>query len=168
MSKIKITFACLVLAVICMSIYAIKDLSIFSNRKVGPQPDGSILVPSNQLLRPAGFQVNIPGRPVDMVLTNDEKLLIIKNNDGLDLLRISDRKIIQSLPYKNGASSFTGICISGDGCRVYTANSGDRIYIVQMDADSMHWQAPILLPKPSIGGDPAPGGLALNDAGDKI
>ena len=27
------------------------------NIKVGPQPDGSFLAPTNQLLRPAGFQV---------------------------------------------------------------------------------------------------------------
>jgi hypothetical protein len=32
------------------------------NLHVGPQPDGSILVPSNQLLRPAGFQVYFSGR----------------------------------------------------------------------------------------------------------
>ena len=38
------------------------------NIKVGPQPDGSILVPTNQLLRPAGFQVTFPGRPVDIAL----------------------------------------------------------------------------------------------------
>ena len=29
-----------------------------NNLKIGPQPDGSILVPSNQLLRPAGFQLH--------------------------------------------------------------------------------------------------------------
>ncbi len=39
-----------------------------SNLTIGPQPDGSILVPTNQLLRPAGFQLLFPGRPVDLAL----------------------------------------------------------------------------------------------------
>ncbi len=42
---------------------------VASKRKVGPQPDGIVLVPSNQLLRPSGFQVQPPGRPVDLILT---------------------------------------------------------------------------------------------------
>jgi len=52
--------------------------------KVGPQPDGSILVPTNQLLRPAGFQVYFPGRPVDVALTPDKKRLLVKNRKSLD------------------------------------------------------------------------------------
>ena len=35
-------------------------------RHIGLQPDGSMLTASNQLLKPAGFQVNFPGRPVDL------------------------------------------------------------------------------------------------------
>ena len=58
--------ASLFVAIICMSIYFIKKPVISSNKKVGPQPDGSVLVPSNQLLRPAGLQVFLPGRPVDL------------------------------------------------------------------------------------------------------
>src|SRR6516225_1978266 len=36
---------------------------------VGLQKDGSVVVPTNQVLRPAGKQVTFPGRPVDLVLT---------------------------------------------------------------------------------------------------
>ena len=43
-----------------------------SMRTVGPQPDGSILVPTNQLLRPAGFQILFPGRPVDLAQYFDQ------------------------------------------------------------------------------------------------
>ena len=82
--------------------------------KVGELPDGSILVPSNQLLRPAGFQVYLPGRPVDLVLTKDEKYLVVKNRTDLDLIRITDRTIIQSFPYGRSGASFTGLNIAPD------------------------------------------------------
>ncbi|MDR3714538.1 MAG: bifunctional YncE family protein/alkaline phosphatase family protein [Puia sp.] len=169
-NQTRLLFACLGIALVCMSVYAVRDMNIFSNRKVGPQPDGSVLVPSNQLLRPAGFQVNLPGRPLGLVLTPDESRLVIMNSGSLDLLRVSDRTILQTLPYVHEASSFTGICMSADGRRIFTAGSRDRIFIAEIGPDTagMRWDAPILLPKPSIGGDPVPGGLALDPSGNKI
>src|SRR5438128_6666180 len=35
--------------------------------KVGLQPDGRIVVPTNQILQPAGKQVTFSGRPVDLL-----------------------------------------------------------------------------------------------------
>ena len=138
-------------------------------RKVGPQPDGSILVPSNQLLRPAGFQVTLPGRPVDLILTPDEKFLLVKNRSDLDIIRLSDRTVIQSLPYNQGGASFTGICLSPDGRTVYVTDAKDRICIATIDnSNIMHWEDPVVLPNPAIGGSPAPGGVALNEKGDKV
>ena len=39
--------------------------------KVGVQPDGRIVVPTNQLLTPAGTQITFPGRPVDLALCDE-------------------------------------------------------------------------------------------------
>src|SRR2546423_1752359 len=47
--------------------------------RVGAQPDGRILVPTNQLLRPAGKQITFPGRPVDLALADGGKTLVVKN-----------------------------------------------------------------------------------------
>jgi YVTN family beta-propeller protein len=139
------------------------------DQKVGPQKDGSILVPSNQLLRPAGFQVYLPGRPVDMTLTKDGRFLLVKNMADLDLVRLSDRKIMQSLPYEKSGASFTGICISPDGHHIYVTNAEDRICVAELDETNiLRWEKPIVLPNPAIGDLPAPGGLVLNESGDKI
>ncbi len=139
------------------------------NRKVGIQPDSSILVPSNQLLRPAGFQVNLPGRPVDLALTPDGKYLLVKNKADLDMIRISDRTVIQSLPFGNDGASFTGICISPDGRRVYLTDARNRLCIAEIDKNNlMQWRNPVILPAPDIGGSPVPGGLTLNEKGDRI
>src|SRR4051794_15914630 len=47
--------------------------------KVGLQPDGSIVVPTNQVLRPAGTQLTFAGRPVDCALADKGRTLIVKN-----------------------------------------------------------------------------------------
>src|SRR5262249_17808546 len=39
--------------------------------RVGRQADGRIVVPTNQVLLPAGRQVVFPGRPVDLGLTDE-------------------------------------------------------------------------------------------------
>jgi YVTN family beta-propeller protein len=134
------------------------------NIQVGPQPDGSILVPTNQLLRPAGLQVIFPGRPVDLALTPDKQLLVVKNRLSLDLIRVRDRTILQSLPYEKSGSSFTGLYISGDGRRILTTDAKDQLHIAALDDDGiMRWENAIQLPSPSIGGNPVPGGLALHN-----
>ena len=45
--------------------------------KVGVQPDGRIVVPTNQVLKPAGQQITFPGRPVDIALCDDGRLEFI-------------------------------------------------------------------------------------------
>ncbi|HCN84044.1 MAG TPA: hypothetical protein DIT07_10565 [Sphingobacteriaceae bacterium] len=169
MNKAKIILAGFLVVLICTSVYYITSSSMLGNKTVGLQPDGSILVPSNQLLRPAGFQVELPGRPVDLVLSPDEKLLFVKNDASIDLVRLNDRKILQSLPYNRGGSSFTGICISADGHRVFVTDAANHIGMVDLDKSNiMHWAGTITLPGPAVGGNPYPGGLALNGTEDKM
>ncbi|MCK9641533.1 MAG: hypothetical protein M0R39_16645, partial [Prolixibacteraceae bacterium] len=94
-----------------------------NNMKVGPQPDGSVLVPSNQLLRPAGYQVYLPGRPVDLSLISNGDFLLVKNMRSLDLIRLSDRTVKQSLSYDKGGASFTGICSSRDSRKIFLSEA---------------------------------------------
>jgi YVTN family beta-propeller protein len=139
------------------------------NIRVGPQPDGSVLVPTNQLLRPAGLQVEFPGRPVDLALTPDRQLLVIKNRLSLDIVRIRDRTILQSLPYERGGSSFTGLALSKDGRRIFVTDAGDKLHVARLDEHLiLQWQEAVVLPSPVIGGNPVPGGLALNAEENEI
>ena len=137
-------------------------------RTVGPQPDGSFLVPSNQILRPAGFQISLPGRPVDLALTPDGKFLLVKNKGDLDLVRLSDSAVIQTLPFPISGASFTGICLSPDGHKVYVTDAKDRICIAELADETIKWIDPIILPVPEAGGSPVPGGLDINEKGDKL
>ena len=139
------------------------------NYAVGPQPDGSILVPSNQLIRPAGLQVVLPGRPVDMVVMPGGKFLLVKNMSDIDLIRIEDRKVMQSLPFSGAGASFTGLCLSPDGYEAYVTDSRNRLCIAEIDKNLiMKWKDPVLLPRPESGGQPVPGGIAVNKKGDMV
>ena len=69
-----------------------------SQVKVGLQPDGSIVVPTNQVLTPAGQQITFPGRPVDLALADNGRTLIIKNMVNLLFLDVATGRIQQVLP----------------------------------------------------------------------
>ena len=137
--------------------------------KIGPQPDGSVLVPSNQLLRPAGDQIYIPGRPVDLALIQNGQFLLVKNMKSLDLIRLSDRKVVQTLPYSKGGSSFTGLCTSKDNKLIYLTEATGRVLVAGFDSyNRLSWQSELTMPNPAIGGDPGPGGVALNSKEDRL
>ena len=139
-----------------------------SSRKVGPQPDGSILVPTNQLLRPAGFQITFPGRPVDLALSPDGKWLAVLNKNSLDLIRVLDRTIMQTLPIRGGAS-FNGVSFSANGKQIYASQARNKVFIAEKDENNvLHWTNPIVFPKPKIGGNPVPGGFSLSKSNDKL
>jgi YVTN family beta-propeller protein len=133
--------------------------------QVGTQPDGSILVPTNQLLKPAGFQVIMPGRPVDLVLISSKGLLAVKNKNSLDLIRLNDRIILQSLQFPRSGASFKGIYYSEKNNNIFITDARESVLVANFDKNNiLSWQAPINLPKPEIGGNPVPGGFVFDDA----
>ena len=137
--------------------------------QVGNQPDGSVLVPTNQFLRPAGFQVYMPGRPVDLTLIPKEGILAVKNKNSIDLIRLTDRTILQSLPFLKSGSSFKGIYYSENDRKIFVTDARNQILIAGFDKNNiLSWQSPIKLPRPEIGGNTVPGGLTFNDSENTI
>src|SRR5262245_26439063 len=65
--------------------------------KVGVQPDGRIVVPTNQILQPAGRQVTFPGRPVDLILLDEGRTLVAKNMRNLVFIDAATGIIKQTL-----------------------------------------------------------------------
>src|SRR5690349_25167177 len=65
--------------------------------KVGVQPDGRIVVPTNQVLQPAGTQVAFPGRPVDLALIGDGRTLVVKNRQDLVFIDLATGQVRQTL-----------------------------------------------------------------------
>lgn len=141
---------------------------ISNNKVVGPQPDGSILVPTNQLLRPAGFQVQFQGRPVDLALSPNGKWLAVLNINSLELIFVRDRTIIQRLRIKKGGS-YNGVAFSNDSKKIYVSQARDHILIAEMNKDNvLTWKDKITFAKPKIGGHPVPGGIVLDKENRKL
>src|SRR5262245_19406256 len=65
--------------------------------KVGLQPDGRIVVPTNQILKPAGTQVTFPGRPVDLALADGGKTLVVLNLRDLVFIDVATARVTQTL-----------------------------------------------------------------------
>ena len=166
----KILFQSLIAAALSIAVQEIQAQSSSFDLKVGPQPDGSILVPSNQLLRPAGYQLYMPGRPLDISFIANEEFLLVKNMRSLELVRVSDKSILQTLPFENKTgASFTGICTSQDNRHIYVSEGSTKVLIAGFDKNhTLSWETPVVMPNPAIGGDPGPGGLVLNSKEDKL
>jgi YVTN family beta-propeller protein len=132
-----------------------------SNKLVGLQPDGSILVPTNQLLRPAGFQIQFHGRPVDLALSPNGKWMAVLNKNHLELIQVNDRTIFQRLEIKKGGS-YNGLAFSEDGKKIYVSQSRNHIFIAEMDDDNvLRWVDEIKFSEAKVGGHPVPGGIIL-------
>jgi hypothetical protein len=76
--------------------------------KVGLQADGRIVVPTNQILQPAGTQVTFFGRPVDLLLIDDGRLLVAKNMRDLVFIDPATGAIKQTLALPAAAKGLAG------------------------------------------------------------
>jgi YVTN family beta-propeller protein len=134
--------------------------------KVGVQPDGRIVVPTNQILQPAGKQVTFPGRPVDLILIDDGKTLVAKNMRNLVFIDAATEVIKQTLALPaaakglSGAFSAVGLVARDD--RIYATDSQNSIRIARRnDKGEFAWDGHITLKAPAVGGAVYPTGMAL-------
>jgi YVTN family beta-propeller protein len=128
---------------------------------VGLQPDGRIIVPTNQVLKPAGKQVTFPGRPVSLLLIDDGKTLVVQNKSDLVFVDAATGAIRQTLPSKGGLSV---IGLAGSSQRLFTSDAKDDVRVAVRKADgSFEWGNSIALAAPAVGGAPHPAGLALRN-----
>ena len=128
---------------------------------VGLQADGRVIVPTNQVLKPAGTQVVFPGRPVDLLLIDDGKTLVVKNKNNLVFIDAASAKISQTLDAKIGLS-VTGLAAHGN--RIYTSDVKDQVLVAEKQGDGTYtWAQRITLAKPKVDGAAHPAGMAVRD-----
>src|SRR5438105_10153715 len=84
----------------------------YDTLKVGMQIDGRVVVPTNQILKPAGVQVTFPGRPVDLALCDDGATLVVKNMKSLVFIDVATGKVKQTLASPVGFS-VVGLLVQG-------------------------------------------------------
>src|SRR5215469_14404468 len=130
--------------------------------RVGVQPDGSVVVPTNQILRPAGKQVSFPGRPVDLAFADGGATLVIKNLRDLVFLDAKSGRAIQTLALPKSVKGFSVVGLAAQGRRVYASDSQSHVRVAERQEDGTYrWAAPFEVGKPKVGKLPHPAGLAL-------
>lgn len=130
-----------------------------TDAKVGPQADGSTLVATGQVLRPAGDQIATPGRPVDLALSSDKQTLFAKDNAGLVVIDVLTKKVIQKLPVKGG-TSVHGIATTEQG-QVWISGAGGTMSRASLKDGAYAWDKTIELPKAEMGGSAYPCGFTI-------
>jgi len=139
----------------------------YDQGQVGPQEDGRHIVPTNQVLWPAGVQVEFPGRPTDIALSPDGRLLAVLNHSDLILIDAESGKISQTIKYRvKGGGSYTGILFSDDGRTLYASKISGQVEVFKMDeAGRFQVAEPIVLgPK----GNVLPAGMARSLDGRRL
>ena len=131
---------------------------------VGPQGDGTYVVPTTQIVDPAGESVHFPGRPTGLALSPDESVLAVKNKDDIVFIDVATRAIRQTLPMKTGGNSFCGIIWSRDGKTVWTTSATKYLCAATVGEDGkFQWTDAIKLPGPKGEDNSAPGGFAIDE-----
>lgn len=118
---------------------------------IGKQGDGTYFVPTGQTLSPTGKNLTFDGRPVDMALRPDGRMLALMCQRGL---RLFDTKTQEFLPdVLPGVHNFGGIAWSKDGHTLYTtgkvatarragaASPAGVVYVTHVDAGDHVTQA---------------------------
>ncbi len=137
---------------------------------VGEASRGRVVVPTQQVLTPAGRLVTFPGRPTDLALLPDGRTVAVKNLRDLILLDAETGAILQTLKLPSGGHAVSGLAVADEGAILYTSGLGGTIFVARREGSngSYRWADPITLPTPKVGGDPAPTGLALADEGKTL
>jgi YVTN family beta-propeller protein len=167
---------------------------VSSDETVGKAGRNRNVTPANQILTPAGFQVELPGlRPQVLALSPDghilvtsgktAELVVVDPGTGQILQRVglpSEKDIDPAPdavspnilePDKDGQVSFTGLVFSPHGRRLYLANVNGSVKV--FGVDDAHKLSPLFtIPLPHVTAvgrtNEIPAGLALSPDGRKL
>src|SRR4051812_23808705 len=108
----------------CLMAVALLVLTMpLSGQRVGDATDTGLIVPTRQVLRPAGVGVEFSGRPVDLAVGLDAKNVYVKDNRGLVVIDADRMTVRQELKFPADGGAKHGIALSRDGLRVYATGS---------------------------------------------
>ena len=117
--------------------------------KVGVQPDGRVVVPTNQILEPAGKQVAFPGRPVALALIDGGKTLVVMSMHKLLFIDPINGTIKETLPTPGRGKDRAGFSVVGlavHGGAIYASGADGRVRVARRGIDGHYrWDEPFTL-----------------------
>ena len=115
----RLAFVSALLFAVCHTAHAVPGDDL-DQLKVGVQPDGRVVLPTNQVLQPAGTQITFPGRPVSLLPIDDGRTLVVQSKNDLVFIDLKARKIRQTLKSPVGLSV---IGLAGTSERIFTSGA---------------------------------------------
>ena len=136
-ARILIPFAAIALVTIAAIAAAPELFPVLSSTvRIGKQPAGFYLLPTNQLLQPWGEQATLKGRPVDAALDSGKHLLAVLNARGIDIFDAQTTTPRGTARTKS--SSYAGIAFRPGVNEIWSSetarNGGDFILITPVSA----------------------------------
>ena len=125
----------------CASVSVPLDVDLdYDQMQVGARPGSPIVVPTNQVLMPAGEQIHLVGsRPTDLVLSPSGRFLAaLANTDSIFIIDPRRATVKEKLRFSGpgrGGGSYTGICFSQDGGTLYASSVRGTVEVFELDAD---------------------------------
>src|SRR5262245_23412514 len=91
------TLALSLLAVLCAA------AAHAQTERVGPADGDRIVVPTNQVLSPAGKQVAFSGRPTDVALSPDGRWLAVLDRSQVAIMDVAEGEVESRVPHASGS-----------------------------------------------------------------
>lgn len=105
-----------------------RALQLQPDIRVGQLPNSEQSLPSKQILRAPGRQLQFGGRPVDLALSPDGRTVFIKNMTNLLVVEAASWSLRQTLNYPASGASMHGIAVSRDSSHVYVTGANNELY----------------------------------------
>lgn len=144
---------------------------------VGRQEDGSVVLPTNQVIHSAGKHIEFRGRPNAVTLSPDGRTAALLNGayKAIILIDMETETVKQEFDAAGSSASFTGILYSKDGKKLYASQADGRVIIATVASDGLlSLDQTVSMPLSTIpypgrsDGNPYPGGLALSEDRDVL
>ncbi|MBU0639831.1 MAG: bifunctional YncE family protein/alkaline phosphatase family protein [Planctomycetes bacterium] len=146
------------------------DVDEYDRSQVGQLADGRVVVPTNQVLAPAGVQIDFAGRPTDLALSPDGRFLAVLNRYNVVLIDVERREVVQEVGYRTprAGGSYTGILYAPDGKRLHASCIRGAIEVFDVAADGRLTPGEPIPLKAHQGKNALPAGLAISADGRRL
>lgn len=121
------------------------DPANYDRLRTGDSQDGRIVVPTNQVLSPAGRQVTFSDRPTDVALSPSGRWLAVLDRGHVAIIDPEAGEIVSRVSH--GSGSVAGIAFAPDGTRLFASNIRGSIGVFSVAEDGkLKAEPPIGLP----------------------
>lgn len=129
--------------------------------KVGDLVHGGVVVPTGDVIKPAGTSLLIDRRPVATLLSATGETIYVRDNEGLTVINVAKMEVTSRV--KLGGSGLGGMVVNEQETRLYTSNATNGVDEVDITLPQPKVLRTLTVPA-GAAGVAYPAGLALDAA----